>query len=104
MLFTAKVYAVNRDASTMISLKATTYEAKILAEIFGELNVVAGADCAPLERDLESEANRLLAKYPRDAIQAVFGTVSTESIKTAIKKCAYKKMPAKAIEDTAAGE
>ena len=104
MLFTAKVYAVNRDASTTISLKATAYEAKILAEIFGELNVVAGADCAPLERDLESEANRLLAKYPRDVIHAVFGSVSAESIKAAIKKCAFKKTASKTADETAAGE
>lgn len=92
MLVKANTYDVSRDAYTTLVIQAPDYEAKVLAELFGKDHVVQKKTVEPvvLERDEDTEAARLSAKYGVEVLRAVFGAGYDSAIAAAVKKVAAK--------------
>ena len=87
MQIKTKTYAVRRDASTEIVLEVPEYEAAVLAEIFGaECVRVEDKAGRPVDRDVDIEPARLVAKYGIEHVRAALGADYAEAVQAAMKK------------------
>lgn len=75
ILVACVMLTVTRDAMTILPAKVPAHEVEIMKAVHGEENVreIEGPADA-VEIDPEGEAERLMQKYGREALEAAYGT------------------------------